>query len=225
EVIVTGTSEGTTRKQLGTYVSTVSGEELNKGASGNVLAALQGKAAGAQIIQNSGDPAGGVSVRLRGSSSISSSSEHVYIIDGIIANNSTTRVTNTSANYDGANFVGTIGQNRLVDINPADIERIEILNGAAAAAIYGSRANAGVVQIFTKRGSTGAPQVSFNTSFNVNQLRKDVGYNKAPTKFGGPADGPGAATQDILTPALTNTTPVERYNYWDYIFRTGIGTD
>ncbi|HAI82448.1 MAG TPA: SusC/RagA family TonB-linked outer membrane protein, partial [Chitinophagaceae bacterium] len=122
------------------YVSTVKADDLNKGAAGNVLQALQGKTAGAQIVQNSGDPAGGLSVRLRGISSVLSSSEPLYIVDGVIVNNATNRVTNTSGNYDGNNFVGTIGQNRMVDINPADIERIEVLNGAAAAAIYGSRA-------------------------------------------------------------------------------------
>lgn len=225
EVVVTGTSQGTTKKQLGSYVSTVKADQLTKGATGNVLAALQGKTAGAQIIQNSGDPAGGMSVRLRGISSINSSSEPLYIVDGIIVNNSTTRVTNTSGNYDGQNFVGNIGQNRLADINPSDIERIEVLNGAAAAAIYGSRANAGVVQIFTKRGSSGAPVVSFSTNVIVSQLRKSVEVNRAPTKFGNAPDGPTAQTQDILTPAWTNTTPVTRYDYNDYIFQTGIGTD
>ncbi|MDB5211701.1 MAG: TonB-dependent receptor plug, partial [Sediminibacterium sp.] len=95
EVVVTGTSQGTTRRQLGNYIATVSADELNKGATGNVLAALQGKTAGAQISQNSGDPAGGLSVRLRGISSISSSSEPLYIIDGVIVNNATNRVTNT----------------------------------------------------------------------------------------------------------------------------------
>ena len=225
EVVVTGVSAGTTRKQLGSYISTVNADQLSKGATSNVLAALQGKTAGAQIIQNNGDPAGGISVRLRGISSVNSSSEPLYIVDGVIVNNGTTRVTNTSSNYDGGNFVGTIGQNRLADINPADIERIEVLNGAAAAAIYGSRANAGVVQIFTKRGSTGTPVVSFSTSLSVSSLRKSVPVNQSPTKFGGPTDGPGAQTQDILTPALTNTTTVNRYDYNDYIFRTGIGTD
>jgi TonB-linked SusC/RagA family outer membrane protein len=225
EVVVTGVSAGTTRKQLGSYISTIKADQLTKGATGNVLAALQGKTAGAQIIQNSGDPGGGISVRLRGISSISSSSEPLYIVDGVIVNNATNRVTNTSGNYDGGNFVGTIGQNRLADINPADIERIEVLNGAAAAAIYGSRANAGVVQIFTKRGSTGAPVVSVSTSILVNSLRKSVPVNQSPTKFGGPTDGPGAQTQDILTPALTTKTNVTRYDYNDYIFRTGIGTD
>lgn len=225
EVIVTGTSQGTTRKQLGSYVSSVKGDDLNRAPSGNALASLQGKTPGAQISQNSGDPAGGISVRLRGVSSVYSSSEPLYIIDGVIVNNSTTRVTNTSSNYDDGNFVGNIGQNRMVDISPSDIERIEVLNGAAAAAIYGSRANAGVIQIFTKRGKSGTPQVSFNTSLTISELRKQVEVNQSPTKFGGPTDGPTAQTQDVLTPAWTTITPVTRYNYQDYIFRTAVGTD
>jgi TonB-linked SusC/RagA family outer membrane protein len=225
EVVVTGVSAGTTRKQLGNYISTVKADELTKGATSNVLGALQGKTAGARIVQNSGDPGGGFSVQLRGISSVNSSSEPLYIVDGVIVNNGTNRVTNTSGNYDGGSFVGSIGQNRLADINPADIERIEVLNGAAAAAIYGSRANAGVVQIFTKRGSSGAPVVSFSTSVLSSSLRKSVEVNQSPTKFGGPTDGVGAQTQDILTPALTNTTAVKRYDYNDYIFHTGIGTD
>jgi len=228
EVIVTGTSQGTTRKQLGSYVSTVKGDDLNKAPSGNALASLQGKTPGAQISQNSGDPAGGISVRLRGVSSVNSSSEPLYIIDGVIVNNSTTRVTNTSGNYDNINNgvqVGNIGQNRMVDISPSDIDHIEVLNGAAAAAIYGSRANAGVIQIFTKRGKTGEPQVSFSTSLTISELRKQIDVNQSPTKFGGPTDGPTAQTQDVLSPALITTTPVTRYNYQDYIFRTGIGTD
>ena len=222
EVIVTGTSAGTTRKQLGSYVSTVKGDDLNKAPSGNALASLQGKTPGAQISQNSGDPAGGISVRLRGVSSVNSSSDPLYIIDGVIMNSSSTRVTNTSGNYDGGNFVGDIGQNRMVDINPADIDRIEVLNGAAAAAIYGSRANAGVIQIFTKRGKTGEPQVNFSTRFTISELRKQIEVNQSPTKFGGSVD---LVTQDVLSPALTTTTPVTRYNYQDYIFRTGVGTD
>jgi TonB-linked SusC/RagA family outer membrane protein len=222
EVVVTGTSAGTTRKQLGNYIATVKGADLNRTAPSNVLAALQGKTPGAQIIQNSGDPAGSMSVRLRGISTISSSSEPLYIVDGVIVSNSARRVTNTQDAYDG---LISPQSNRLVDINPADIDRVEVLNGAAAAAIYGSRANAGVVQIFTKRGSGGAPQVNFSTSLISSALRKSVGYNTAPSKFGGPTDGPTAQTQDILTPALTSTTNITRYNYWDYIFQNAMGTD
>lgn len=229
EVVLTGVSLGTTRKQLGNYISTVKADQLTKGATSNVLTALQGKTAGAQIIQNNGDPAGGVSVRLRGISSVLSSSEPLYIVDGVIVNNATNRVTNTQGTYDGTNFVGTIGQNRLADINPADIDHIEVLNGAAAAAIYGSRANAGVIQIFTKKGATGAPVINFSSSVIVSHLRKKIDVDRAPTKFGGPTDGPGAFTQDIITTVggvlLTNTTAVTRYDYQDYIFTTGMGTD
>lgn len=226
EVVITGASAGTTRRQLGSYVSTVKADELTKGATGNVLAALQGKTAGAQITQNSGDPAGGMSVRLRGISSIGSSSEPLYIIDGVIVNNGTNRVTNTQSGYDGVNVVGAIGQSRLVDINPQDIERVEVLNGAAAAAIYGSRANAGVVQIFTKKGKSGAPKISFSTSIMSSSLRKKLDVNQSPTKFGGPTDGPGALTQDVIAaPLATTTTAVNRYDYQDYIFQNALGTD
>lgn len=243
EVIVTGTSIGTTRKQMGSYVTSLKGDELLKAPSGNVLSSLQGKAPGAQISQNSGDPAGGMSVRLRGVSSVNSGSDPLYIIDGVIVNNTTARVTNTSANYDGGgsgvggngNFVGAIGQNRMSDINPNDIERIEVLNGAAAAAIYGSRANAGVIQIFTKRGASGKPVVNFSTSFTTSSLRKQVEVNESPVKFGDPTKPVESFTQDVIqtviispstVPTLyTTTVPVKRYNYQDYIFQSAIGTD
>ncbi len=222
EVVVTGTSAGTTRKQLGSYISTVKADALNQGSTGNVLAALQGKTAGAQITQNSGDPSGAMSVKLRGISTVSGSTEPLYIVDGVIIDNSTTRVTNTDPNYNGGTFVGNVGQSRIADINPDDIDHIEVLNGAAAAAIYGSRANAGVVQIFTKRGAEGKPVVSFSTSFNVNQLRKKLDVNEAPVKFGG---NPQDSTQNILTPGVISQYPVKRYDYQDFIFRTGVGTD
>ena len=224
EVIITGTSQGTTKKQAGSFVATVKGRDLLKGSPTNAIQALQGKTPGAQITQNNGDPAGSISVRLRGISSLSSS-EPLYIIDGVIINNSTTRVTNTQNNYDGQNSVGTVGQNRIVDINPNDIESIEVLNGAAAAAIYGSRANAGVVQIITKRGKAGAPNINFSSSVIFSRLREKLEVNQAPTKFGGPTDGPGALTQDILLPNITNTTNVTRYDYQDYIFQPATGTD
>ena len=117
----------------------------------------------------------------------------------------------------------------MVDINPADIERIEVLNGAAAAATYGSRANAGVIQIFTKRGKSGAAKVSFSTTYMNSNLRKKLDVNQSPTKFGGPTDGAGALTQDVITAVggvfPTNTTSVTRYDYQDYIFRNASGTD
>jgi TonB-dependent SusC/RagA subfamily outer membrane receptor len=226
EVVVTGTSQGTTRKQIGSYIGTIKGDKIANAGTSNAIAALQGKVAGAQIIQNSGDPAGGMSVRLRGISTIGSSSDPLYIIDGVIINNSSARTTNTQTEYNGT---GSIGQNRLVDINPNDIERIEVLNGAAAAATFGSRANAGVVQIFTKRGTSGKPQLSFTTRLGINQIRKKLTLNNAPTYFG---PNSNIFTQDIIDRANTadtlstiKTPVMGRYDYQDIIFRTAFTVD
>ncbi|PCH73267.1 MAG: SusC/RagA family TonB-linked outer membrane protein [Flavobacteriaceae bacterium] len=197
EVIITGTSGIATKKQLGAAISTVGAGDLSESrAVVSVGEALQGQVAGAQISRNSGNPSGGMSVRLRGASTIAGSSEPLYIIDGVIMNNSSASLIN----------LGGYSQNRMVDINPNDIERIEVLKGAAAAAIYGSRASNGVIQIFTKRGKTGAPKITYSTSVNMSSLRKQLPYNDAQLKWDG----------DVAVPA-------KRYNYQDDIFETGFG--
>ena len=203
EVIITGTGVATSKKRLGNAVATVSAKDIQYSAATGIDGALQGKVAGAQITQNSGNPAGGITVRLRGPSSINGSSDPLYIVDGVIVNNDSRQLID----------LGGYTQNRLVDINPSDIERIEVIKGAAAAAIYGSRASNGVVQIFTKRGKSGKPQVSFSTQFKTNSIRKKLEYNEYPFRFNN--NTPGDLTQ----------TPVTRYDYQDKIFSTGIGTD
>jgi len=204
EIVITGTSVATSKKQLGNAISTVSGKEIQDVGAIAIDQALAGKVAGALIQQNSGGPAGGISVRLRGVSTLAGSSDPLYIVDGVIVNNSSAQLID----------IGGAAQNRLVDLNPNDIERIEVIKGAAAAAIYGSRANNGVVQIFTKRGSEGKPRVTFSTNFRINEIRKKIGYNDVPFEYVNPND---------LTDMAT--TPVTRYDYQDDIFRTGIGTD
>lgn len=197
EVIITGTSGISTKKQLGSAISTVGSDDLSESkAVVSIGEALQGQIAGAHISRNSGNPSGGVSIKLRGASTLVGSSDPLYIIDGVITNN------NSSSLID----LGGYSQNRLVDINPDDIERIEVLKGAAAAAIYGSRASNGVVQIFTKKGKIGEPRITYSTSFNVNSLRKELPYNDAQLKWDG----------DTAVPAT-------RYNYQDYIFNTSYG--
>src|SRR6185436_18110749 len=113
--------------------------------------------------QNSGNPAGGISVRLRGPSTIVGSSDPLYIVDGVIVNNDSRQLID----------LGGYTQNRLVDISPDDIERMEVIKGAAAAALYGSRANNGVVQIWTKRGTIGKPKFTFNTRYASSELREE----------------------------------------------------
>jgi TonB-linked SusC/RagA family outer membrane protein len=157
-----------------------------------------------QITQNSGNPAGGISVRLRGPSTVAGSSDPLYIIDGVIINNDSPQLLD----------LGGYSQNRLVDISPNDVERIEVIKGAAAAAIYGSRASNGVVQIFTKRGRDGAPQVTVSSQFLVSQLRKKLEYNDYPFRFTNTNDN-----------ANLTQVPVERYDYQKEIFRTATGTD
>ena len=203
EVIVTGTGIATKKKQLGNSIATVSGRDLVRGGATSIDMALQGKVAGAQINQNSGNPAGGISVRLRGPSTITGSSDPLYIVDGVIVNNDSRQLID----------LGGYAQNRLVDLNPNDIDRIEVIKGAAAAAIYGSRANNGVVQIFTKKGREGKPQISFSTQVKSSSLRKKLEINTVPFRF------------NNTTVTDLSTTPVTRYDLQDMIFRNAFGTE
>lgn len=203
EVVVTGTSVATSKKQLGNAISTVSAAALENSVATSVDQALAGKVAGAQISQNSGNPAGGISVRLRGTSTVVGSGDPLYIVDGVIINNSSPELID----------LGGYAQNRLVDINPNDIDRIEIIKGAAAAAIYGSRASNGVVQIFTKRGKEGKPKVVASSQLRVSEVRKTLDYNDYPFRF-------------VNTDRADQTKePVQRYDYQDKIFRTAFGTE
>ncbi|WP_224484457.1 SusC/RagA family TonB-linked outer membrane protein [Robertkochia aurantiaca] len=249
EVVVTGTAGNVSRRQLGNAVGTIKAESIANTGSSNPLSAISGKVAGAIVTQNSGDPAGGFSVRLRGISTINGSSEPLYVIDGVIVDNSSQNVINLNADAMGTNFQA--GQNRLVDINPDDIESIEILNGAAAAAIYGSLASNGVVQIITKKGKAGDARVSFSTGTSTSWVRKRLDFNDFPERFGYPGDERLTTTGDRLTtiadlrsaddraalpgtgpaalagrPLVENTYGVTRYDYQDVIFRDlAFGTD
>ena len=241
EVIVTGTNVRTSKKQLGNAISTINAKQLQNTGASNLSAILNGRVMGAQVTQNSGDPAGGISIKLRGVGSVFGSSEPLYIIDGVIVDNSSANVINLNADAQGAKI--QTGANRLVDINPNDIERIEVINGAAAAAIYGSRASNGVVQIFTKRGKGGKAKVSFTASVNFNSLRKRLEFNKEPFRFGVPGDARLSTVGDRLTTIanLSSTVgtgpaalggrlieakyPVTRYDYQDDIFNKSTGTD
>ena len=188
EVVLLGSSIISSRKKLGNTITTVKATTLLKTAPINITTSLQGKVPGAQITQNSGDPAGGFSIRLRGPSTIKGSSEPLYVIDGVVISNLTTNVTNLNVSAGDAQP----GQNRIVDINPNDIESINIINGAAAAAIYGSRASNGVVVITTKKGNPmeNGPEIFFKTTFNVSSLRKKLDLNLRREEFQTVADSP-----------------------------------
>lgn len=134
-----------------------------------------------------------MTVRLRGTSSFISGSDPLYIVDGVIVDNSSSTLRDLGSR-------GNV-QNRLADINPADIERVEIIRGAAAAALYGSRANNGVVQIFTKRGSVGRSRITFLGRVARNELPRKLRVNDYPFDIQG--------------------NPVKRVDVQDMIFRDG----
>ena len=246
EVVVVGSTIKTTRRQLGNAISSVSSESLAKTGTPNLVSALQGKVPGAQITQNSGDPAGGVTIRLRGVKSIQGASDPLYVIDGVIVSNSSANVSQLSIAAGNQAPQITPGTNRLADINPNDIETINVINGAAAAAQYGSRAANGVVLITTKRGKSGAPRFTFTTSFNANELRKKVFVSTFGKQFGWTAlrlhtigavtpasvaaNNPAATFTPIVrdgatTNLATNLVDVTRYDYQDNIYQSATGTD
>jgi TonB-dependent starch-binding outer membrane protein SusC len=192
EIVVTGTGGAVERGRLGAAIATVSASDIENASAIQLDAALAGKVPGALVQQASGAPGGGTSVRIRGTSTISRSAEPLYIIDGVIIDNSSSQLIN----------LGGYSSNRLADLDPNDIERIEIVKGAAAAALYGSRANDGVVQIFTKRGRAGQSRITYRTVIGVDQAENRIEVNRSPVNAAG--------------------EPVTRVDYQDDIFRTGL---
>lgn len=169
QVVVVGYGSQQRRDITGS-VGVVSGEQIRSNPVTGIDQALQGRVAGVQVTQTSGQPGGGVSVRIRGTSSISAGNEPLYVIDGMPFYN-----WNTTFNQGPAGIFGT-GQpsNALSAINPNDIESMTVLKDAAAAAIYGSRAANGVVIITTKRGKQGKGRVEFDAYYGVQQLSKRI---------------------------------------------------
>jgi TonB-linked SusC/RagA family outer membrane protein len=234
EVVVIGSSLKQSRKQLGNTVNSVGSNQLTNTGTGNIAAALQGKVPGAQITQTSGDPSGGISIRMRGTSTIAGSSEPLYVIDGVVVSNATTNVTNLNV---AAGPRAEIGTNRLADLNPNDIEKIDIIPGASAAAIYGSRASNGVVMITTKTGKAGQLKIDFGTSIISNELRKKVyistygkQFGSAVLRLGNISDGPApfityTRPDGQIRKLSTDLVDVTRYDYQDQIFQKGLGTD
>jgi len=155
ELVVTG--YGTQRREAITgSVSTVSADEANVGQVTAPTQMLQGRVAGVSITQNNGGPGAGVQVRIRGGTSISASNEPLYVIDGVPINNTAVEPTSLGQN-------NSLPRNPLTLINPTDIEAITVLKDASATAIYGSRGANGVVQITTRRGREGRPELSYDT--------------------------------------------------------------
>lgn len=201
EVVVVGYGTRSQAEVTGS-VSSVSSADLEDDVSTTIDQALQGRTAGAMVVRNSGRPGGDVSIRIRGLSTLNTGSdEPLYIVDGV------------PLNGDSDNGI----TNPLATLNPQDIESIDILKDASAAAIYGSRASNGVVLISTKRGEAGDTRVSYNASMGMDRLPKQldvmglqeyaqfvtrraeiVGYNNQPDLTNPELLGEGSDWQDAL---------------------------
>ena len=137
------------RKDVTTAVSTVSTKDLDQRPIVSAAQALQGKAAGVSVMQPSGEPGGGMSIRVRGTTSFNGSNDPLYVVDGVPVDN--------------INF-----------LSPNDIESLSILKDASSAAIYGSRAANGVVLITTKTGTEGNAKVALNVQYGMTKVAKSM---------------------------------------------------
>src|SRR5215213_3966563 len=177
--VVTGTTTSISSANSANSISQVSAEQLMRAPTPTVENALQGKIPGAVISTNSGAPGGGAQVQLRGVTSINANSSPLYVVDGVLLSNAEISTGLNSISNAGTRGAITSSQdqqtNRISDLNPNDIESIEVLKGASAGAIYGSVAANGVIVIRTKRGTTGAPVINASQRFGQFQLSHKMG--------------------------------------------------
>jgi len=169
EIVVVG--YGTQKKSdLTGSVSSLKSEDLNPGANASVDQMMLGRAAGVQINQSSSAPGGGLSIRIRGASSLNASNEPLYVVDGFPIDNSPNLTSGGAAEVSE----NQSPNNPLNSLNPADIESIEILKDASATAIYGSRGANGVVMITTKKGKSGKMRVTYDVYSGIQTVAKTI---------------------------------------------------
>jgi TonB-linked SusC/RagA family outer membrane protein len=163
EVVVTGYGTSS-RAEVSSAVTQVSAEAFQNAPVAGVDAALQGKAPGVQVVQNAGNPGNGITVRIRGAASLSASNQPLYVIDGVPM----LREDFSQLGLGGQDLTAVTG------ISPDEIETIDVLKDAAAAAIYGSRAANGVIMISTKRGRPGAARYTVNAYVGQQKIAKKI---------------------------------------------------
>lgn len=223
EVVVTALGIRKERKALGYAVSDLSSKELMKNKNTNVINSLAGKVPGVNITQFSGSAGAGASITIRGGNSTSDSRQNqpLFVIDGIIYDNSTTVSGNTGT--DGLSRWNTTYSDRIMDINPEDIASLSVLKGAAAAALYGSRAADGVIIITTKKGE-GATTVSVTSKLSTSWANK---LPEAQTEFGAGSYASNGVFNDITYDSWGDKIPGDStiYDNIGNFFRNGMVYD
>lgn len=224
EVVITALGIKKERRALGYSVSDLSAGELMKNKNTNVINSLAGKIPGVNITQFSGSAGAGASITIRGGNSTSDSRQNqpLFVVDGIIYDNSTSVTGNTGT--DGMSRSNTSFSNRVMDINPEDIESLSVLKGAAAAALYGSKAADGVVIITTKKGSEGTTKVNVNSKITSSWANK---LPEVQTEFGnGSYSTNGVFTATNYDSWGQKITPADTiYNNIGNFFQNGIVYD
>ena len=201
QVVVTGLATKVKRSNLANAVTSISAKELTGTTQIQTAdGAMYGKIPGANIRMNGGAPGGGMSVQLRGISTLTGGSQPLIILDGVYINNAFQRTGRATITQAGAANQDD-GSNRLADINPAEIENIEVLKGPSAAAIYGTRANAGVIIITTKKGNQGKTKISFN---------QDIGFGR-PLRLMGTDDWSEAKINFFFTNPAKRDLELQRF--------------
>ena len=165
DVVVTALGIKKDKKSLGYAIDEIDSEELMRNKSTNAINSLSGKIAGVSITQSSGAAGAGSQIILRGGTSGSENRDNqpLFVVDGVIYDNSSSIPGNSA--FDGSMASATTTSNRVMDINPEDIESMSVLKGPAASALYGSRAANGVVLITTKKGKEGTVEVNLNAKY------------------------------------------------------------
>src|SRR5574344_1626909 len=182
DVVVTALGIKKERKALGYAIQDVKADELMKNKTANPISSLAGKVAGVNITQSSGAAGSGAQIILRGGTSGSEGKDNqpLFVVDGVIYDNSSTLVGNSA--FDGTYKSATTTSNRIMDINPEDIEDMSVLKGPAASALYGSRAANGVVLITTKKGKDGVMEINVNSKFSTSWVKSLPSVQKQYTR-------------------------------------------
>ncbi|KAA6331358.1 TonB-dependent receptor SusC [termite gut metagenome] len=165
EVVVTAMGIKKEKKALGYSVQDIKSDELLKNKSSNIINSLNGKIAGVNVTQSGGGAGSGASIIIRGGTSLERDNQPLFVVDGIVYDNGTN--IGGDSGFDGAQSTNSTYSNRVMDINPEDVESMSVLKGPAAAALYGSRAAPGVIIITTKRGQEGQVGVSVNSKLST----------------------------------------------------------
>ncbi|WP_426061881.1 SusC/RagA family TonB-linked outer membrane protein [Hymenobacter sp. B1770] len=197
EVVVTAYNIAQDKRELVTAVQEVKAKDIIDSRQTNVVNALQGKVAGVSITSSGGSPGEGASIIIRGGTSLDGDNQPLFVIDGMIMDNSSFQ--ESTAPGGGSAFNGLLGRsvgasNRAGDLNPEDIASITVLKGPAAAALYGLRAANGAVVITTKKGVAGRTTLNYRTQYSVDEVNR---LPKMQSEYGRGSNGIFDATTRI----------------------------